>query len=138
MVTQFNHLVFYDGECGLCDCIVQYLIKIDKHEQFCFAPLNGSTAKLYLHNLPPHLKGKDSLILIEDFKVDPKNYIQSKAVFRIFWLLGGGWSIIGSLFFLPPFLFDWGYRFIARHRHQFFPQNQCFIPPSSSKDRFLP
>lgn len=28
--------------------------------------------------------------------------------------------MIGSLSFLPAFLFDWGYRLIAKNRHRFF------------------
>lgn len=47
-----EHLVFYDGECGLCDRVVQTLLKVDTHERFVFAPLQGKTAEKLLQDLP--------------------------------------------------------------------------------------
>ena len=138
MNTKFNHLVFYDGECGLCDRIVQGLIKTDKNEQFAFAPLKGVTAELYLRELPADFKGIDSLVLVEDYKINPKNYIQSRAAFRICWLLGGVWVLIGWLSFLPSFFFDWAYRIVARNRQRFFRPKSCFVPPANASERFLP
>lgn len=138
MPEQYSHLVFYDGECGLCDRVVQLLIKFDRQEQFAFAPLKGSTAALYLQDLPEDLKNIDSLILIENYAINPKIYTQSGAVFRIFWLLGGVGLLIGWLSFLPSVLFDWFYRWIARNRYRFFKNNSCFVPPKDQDGRFLP
>ncbi len=139
MEKQLIHLVFYDGQCGLCDLTVQTLLQLDKHHRFVFAPLQGTTAAHYLQSLPLELKSVDSLILIENYKSQDNHiYALSQAVFRICWLLGGGWKLAGLLAFLPPFLFDWAYRLVARNRHRFFPQTQCVLPPPNQKERFLP
>lgn len=138
MKKQGIHLVFYDGECGFCDQSVQLLLKLDKHQLFLFAPLQGETAAQHLSHLPPEFRDVDSLILIEDFKsTQSKIYLQAKAVLRICWLLGGGWMLIGWLSFLPAVLFNWAYRLVARNRHRLFPQS-CTIPSPDQKDRFLP
>lgn len=139
MDGRLSHLVFYDGECGLCDRIVQTLLKVDKHECLAFAPLQGETASRYLKDLPSEYKGVDSLILIENYHSEShKIYIRSKAAFRICWLIGGSWVLIGWLSFLPAFFFDWAYRLVAKNRHRLFPQTACILPRPDQKHRFLP
>lgn len=139
MSNQFKHLVFYDGNCGLCDRIVQIVFKEDKKQQFVFAPLQGETASKYLRNLPPEVRFSDSLILIENYQsLYPRVFILAKGALKIAWLMGLPWMLIGWLSFFPGWLFNWAYRLIANNRHRFFPQDQCFIPRSDQKDRFLP
>ncbi|MFI5343395.1 MAG: thiol-disulfide oxidoreductase DCC family protein [Chlamydiales bacterium] len=132
------HLVFYDGTCGLCDRTVQFLLRADKQKIFLFAPLQGTTAVEYLAKLPPEQKEVDSLILIENFRTShSKVYLQSKAVFRMCWLLGGWLKLIGWLSFLSASLFDWAYRFVAHHRYQWVARS-CLVPQKDQRDRFLP
>lgn len=139
MSDRLKHLVFYDGECGLCDQLVQFLLKIDRHQRFVFAPLQGETAKETLRALPEQYKNLDSLILIENFRSpQAKTYVLSQAALRICWLVGSGWVLIGWLSFLPPVLFDWAYRLVARNRHRLFPQTECMLPRPDQQDRFLP
>lgn len=138
MSERLKHLVFYDGNCGLCDRIVQFIFREDEKQLFVFAPLQGETASHYLKNLPPEVRFTDSLILIENYRSPyPRVYLLAKGGFRIAWLLGWPWTIIGWLCFLPGWFFDWAYRLVASHRHTFFPQDQCFVPPKDQKDRFL-
>ncbi len=138
MRAPFQHLIFFDGECGLCDHVVQRVLKIDHEEIFVFAPLQGQTANHYLKELPKQYKHIDSVILIENYLSDSRRlFVYSKAVFRICWLLSGPWVLMGWLSFLPSFLFDWGYRLVARYRYRLFGQ-QCFIPSKDQEGRFLP
>lgn len=45
-------IVFYDGNCGLCQRSVEYLYVSDKKAILHFAPLNGITyVKIYKSNL---------------------------------------------------------------------------------------
>ena len=133
---QKKHLVFYDGQCGLCDHVVQFLIKHDKDRIFVFAPLQGSTAKVVLKDHPSFLEQMDTLVLIENYGTDQQQiYVLGKGTFRILWLLGGFWKVIGWLSFLPSQIYDWGYRLVARNRGYFFRDKSCIVP---DKDRFLP
>jgi len=138
MNERARHLVFYDGNCGLCDRVVQFVFNEDKKQLFVFAPLQGETASHYLRNLPPEMRFTDSLILIEDYRTSPRVSILAKGALRIAWLLGWPWMLAGWLSVFPGWLFDWAYRLIAANRRWFFPQDQCFVPPAEQKDRFLP
>ncbi|CDR35111.1 thiol-disulfide oxidoreductase DCC family protein [Criblamydia sequanensis] len=136
--SPMKHLVFYDGECGFCDQVVQFLLKADKKRVFIFAPLQGKHAALALQDLPDEVKQADSIILIEDYQGEnPKVYLFGKAVFRIFWLLGGGYKALGVFYFLPAWLYNFGYRFIAKHRKKIFKPTACVIPNLKDRDRFL-
>jgi predicted DCC family thiol-disulfide oxidoreductase YuxK len=133
-----RHLVFYDGVCGLCDLAVQFILKRDKKQQFIFAPLQGKTAAKVLKDLPSSIRNEDSIILIENYgAADAKTVILGKAALRILWILGGAWSLIGSISFLPAWLYDWKYRLIARHRHRFFSKDRCVVPSEQNSHRFL-
>lgn len=133
------HLIFYDGECGFCDHWVQCFLSWDKTGQLMFAPLQGETARKLLVDLPEEYRGKDTLILIENFQSDNRRYyIMGKAVLRLFWLLGGwrAW-LLGWVSFLPSVLYDWVYRLVARNRH-FLSAPVCQLPDPKRKGRFLP
>ena len=117
-----QHLVFYDGTCGMCHQAVQFLLKHDRHGIFLFAPLQGETAALLLQKWRTVFPGADSLVLMQNYK-DPKHkqiYAFGKGALRICWLLGGLWKIPGFISFLPAGLYDWVYRWIAYRRFQWF------------------
>lgn len=134
------NLVFYDGECGLCDHLVQWLLKVDHRQQFLFAPLNGITASEKLNHLP--VKNADTMILIENYqKPNEALYIYGKAALRICWLLGGLWAVPGLISFLPAFLYNWIYWILAATRYRIFGKKlSCPLPnlPYNDKSRFLP
>lgn len=134
-----THLIFYDGTCGLCDHSVQFVLKHDVCSRFIFAPLQGKTAGERLKDLPEHLKNLDTVILIEDFQGNGERlYFLGKAALRVLWLLGGIYAVPGSLSFLPSFLYNFAYRFVARRRNRFFAKISCVIPDKGESGRFLP
>lgn len=133
-----KHLVFYDGECGFCDFVVSFLLKVDKKKLFLFAPLQGKTAAQLLADLPAEKKNQDSIVLIENYQTnDAQIYVLGKAALRILWLLGGTWAILGSLNFLPSFLYDWAYRLVAKNRKKLMAKTECRIPPKDQQNQFL-
>lgn len=94
------HLVFYDGECGLCDHVVQFLLWADRKGVFVFAPLQGETAREVLKGLPEESRGADSLVLVENYKSENAQfYLFGKGALRIAWLLGGLWGCVRGHFF---------------------------------------
>lgn len=114
-----RHLVFFDGECPLCNRSVRTISAVDRKKVFYFAPLQGKTAH---QKLPPSLlKKMGTLILIQDEgSHQERQWVEGKAVLRIGWLLGGKYALLGWLSFLPSFLFDVVYRAVAKNRHRFF------------------
>ncbi|MBA3603949.1 MAG: DUF393 domain-containing protein [Parachlamydiaceae bacterium] len=138
-MAERQHLVFYDGSCGMCHWVVQFLLKHDSNKLFVFAPLQGETAQLLLKDWRTSVPEADSLVLIENYQGSEakKIYIFGKGALRIFWLLGGFWAIPGCISFLPSFLYDWKYRWVARHRFQWFASESCLIPKTQDATRFL-
>jgi predicted DCC family thiol-disulfide oxidoreductase YuxK len=131
-----NHLVFFDDQCPFCHKQVSRLIEIDTHKRLKFAPLNGKTAADILSGPPAKLKNMNSVVLVENYDSTERNFwVRAKAIFRVHWLIGNGWGLIGIFSFLPSFLIDPFYRWYAEHRHQY----KLKMPDSPGpKDRFLP
>ncbi len=131
-----DHLVFFDDECPLCHKAVRHIIEIDEHKRFLFAPLRGETARGILAGPQKSLKSSNSLVLAENYQSTERRFwIRSHAIFRIYWLAGNGWGLVGILSFLPRWLGDFFYHWVAAHRHQFKLQIPETITPA---DRFLP
>lgn len=126
-------IVFFDGVCGLCNTLVDFLIKRDKQRKLLFAPLQGETAMKLL--LADEIKTLDTLILW----VDGEKYSKSNAVFKLFTLLGRPYSLVVFFRLFPSVLNDWCYSLIAKKRYVWFGQKtSCRIPSSSEKSVLLP
>lgn len=131
-----EHLIFYDEKCPLCCRAVKGIIEIDVDQCFRFAPLEGSTADDVLIGPQRGLRGANSLVLVENYQSTERVFwVRSQAVLRTYWLVGHGWGLIGIFSFLPGFLGDALYRWLAAHRHQFKLKREEELGP---KDRFLP
>jgi len=139
MIHQFEHLIFFDDNCPLCRASVKRIIQIDKEKLFCFAPLIGETARSILKGKHKKLLNTNSLVLVENFANKNKKYwIRSKGFFRIMWLIGGIYKMLGAFYILPAFLIDWIYKMIASYRHKISKkQNNSLFKPKEKK-RFLP
>lgn len=127
-------LVFYDGECGLCQKSVQWLLDHDSNGRLRFAPLQGSTAADTLGERD-ELADVDSIVFLEDGEL----YVRSRAAFRIASYLDPGWRWLRHLRVFPTFLTDLGYRFIAKIRYRVWGKaDVCRIPSIEERARFLP
>jgi predicted DCC family thiol-disulfide oxidoreductase YuxK len=129
----WRNLVLYDGECGFCDRLVQWLLRHDRKGILSYAPLQGETAK-------PFVSGDvDTMVFVERGDDGATRvYERSRGVFRILRRLGGIWRVISWLRVLPRFVTDAGYRLIARNRIRWFGRvESCRVPDAAVKARFL-
>ena len=131
-----EHLIFFDSECPFCHRSVARIIELDSGRHFLFAPLNGETAIDILSGPQKYLRGINSLVLVEDYQSTNRNFwTRSRGVSRVYWLIGGQWRLFGLFSFLPAWVGDWLYIWVAEHRHQF----KLKMPQEAGpKDRFLP
>ena len=129
----YRHLVFYDGECGLCDHAVQYILKKDSEKIFCFAPLQGETAARLLQD---KFKDVDSLILIENYQTKPLTYLEGEAILHICRMLPYPTRLLSAFLIVPNFITNACYRLVARHRKQLM-GTTCLLPDPNEIDRFL-
>lgn len=131
-----DHLLFFDHECPLCIRSVRHIIEHDPERRFSFAPLRGETAKEVLSGPQSFLKKAESLVVVEHWRsTDRKFWTKSRAILRVYWLIGGQWKLFGWISFLPGFLGDFIYDQISAHRHQFHLRPDREIGP---EERFLP
>jgi predicted DCC family thiol-disulfide oxidoreductase YuxK len=129
-----TRLVFFDGVCGMCSRMVDFVLARDVRGRFRFAPLQGQTSRELLG--AEASQSLDSVVLL----TREGRYHKSEAVWRIMWSLGGIWRIPACLLRLVPRLMrDWGYTFVARRRYRWFgKKDACRLPTSAERARFLP
>ncbi len=135
-----NPIVLYDGVCGLCNRLVQFLLKHDRHGRLRYASLQSDFAAKVLqrHGFDP--KDLDTLHVIENFEQPGERVLQrSDAVLRAGRELGGLWSPLASLAkIIPRPLRDLFYRFVARNRYRVFGKyDTCMLPEPNQRSRFL-
>ena len=128
-----QRVILYDGECGLCDRLVQWVLKRDRAGVFRFAALQSDWAQrfLQLHQMP--MKNFDSMVLIEDERI----FLRSYAVLQVLRGLPR-WRLAYGFIVLPHRLRDAIYAWIAWRRKKWFPTPvACGIPKPEWHDRFI-
>ena len=137
METYPEHLVLFDGECGLCDKSVQFLLNKDTSGILYFSPLQGDLAHTLLSE-HTHLKELDSILYVRTQKECTEIFAHSSAVSEICSVLPAPWSWLRIISWIPKFLRDFGYRLVAKHRLRFFGKAPaCRIPSPEEQQRFL-
>jgi predicted DCC family thiol-disulfide oxidoreductase YuxK len=134
-----GRLVLYDGACGFCDALVQWLLPRDPAGRFQFAPLAGPTAQALLARHPEVPAGLDSLLYVTGLAAEEQVHWESRAAFLIFSDLGYPWAVLAWPRILPRFITDFGYRIFARLRYRVFGRlDACRVPGPEERARFLP
>lgn len=126
-------IIFFDGECNLCNAFVDLMLTIDTEQKFYLAPLQGETAKQYLPPLPTEPKAW----AIAYF--DGEKTVQaSDACLAICEELGGIWQFFRLFRPLPQNFRDFLYRMIASNRYRWFGKRTCRPINSDKPSPFLP
>ncbi len=120
-----NLVIFFDGDCPLCNQAVRLIHKYDKGDKFYYSPLDSSFARL---NLPAKYLALDTI----QFKVADKIFIRSDAVIEILNILFS--TKLFNLFkILPKFMRDGLYITIARLRYKLFKKKNSHFHVSLEK-----
>ncbi|MDQ1727942.1 MAG: hypothetical protein QOD33_67 [Pyrinomonadaceae bacterium] len=131
--------MLYDGVCGLCNRLVQFLLKRDTHDRFRFASLQSDfTAQvLRRHGLDP--ADLDTVYVIRDFGQTRERLLtRSDAVLFMLNRLGGIWRVTALGRVLPRALRDLVYKLVARNRYRVFGKHEsCMLPEPQHRQKFL-
>ncbi|MDB4502157.1 MAG: DUF393 domain-containing protein [Akkermansiaceae bacterium] len=128
-VVEEELIVFFDGDCLLCQGAVKWLNRLDGEDRLKFAPLQGETAKNYEID-----RSDDSMAFAEQGVI----YRASEAARRAFWHAGGGGAFIaGFLTLLPVTLRNWGYQWVARNRKRLVKSEACGLPEEGMREKML-
>ena len=140
MSLLMTSVVFYDGVCGLCNRLVRFLLRRDRHGRLLFAPLQGEHARVALAEHRADPAELDTVYVLADRNFPSQRVLsRSRAVLHALEQLGGGWRMAAKAAGLVPApLADLLYRVVAKTRYRVFGQmTSCPVPPLEWRDRFL-
>src|SRR5262245_22155458 len=97
-MTDNQPIVLYDGVCGLCNRLVQFLLKRDKNNRLKFASLQSEFARGVLSRHGIDATDLDTLHVIENYEKEEERVLdRSDAILRAGYELGGLWSTGATL-----------------------------------------
>jgi len=124
-------VVFFDGECGMCNQSVRRLVRWDRQAILQFAPLQGELAQK--HDLAGYLTGdRASMVMLDEGS--GQIWAHSDGLLQIFRVLGGPWRLLLIFGWLPSPIRDRMYRWVAGHRRRWFGNGR---PVCEIEDRTL-
>lgn len=138
--TEPHPILLYDGVCALCNRLVQFVLKRDRRDRFCFASLQSDFAATILarHGINP--QSLDTVYLVQDpGQPDERLLARNEAVREVLNALGPFsrlWAAFLGL--LPQTLRDWQYNLVARNRYRLFGKYEtCPLPQPADRHKFL-
>ena len=129
-----TRIIFYDGECRLCNGIVKFVLKRDRKKIFKFARVQGDFAKQVLDAEQTSTSDWNSFILLQGGKI----HMKSRAALLLFTQLGWEWKWFYLGWLIPGYFRDALYDYIANHRYRWFGKEQsCLLPGKEWNERFI-
>lgn len=128
-----KHIVFFDGECGVCNFWVQWILERDQKDQFMFASLQSDFGQKFLSE-----RGLETKVFNTMYLWKPNQYylIKSRAVLQIANLLGGIYKASAIAKLIPAFLSDKVYDVISKNRMKLANQ-KCYLPTPHQRKKFI-
>jgi len=135
-------LVLYDGECGLCNRSIRWLLRRDSHDRLRFAPSSDPRAVEILgqHGFTSPNASPDTIVVLRYVGTPLEDMlVRSNAVLACLRALPQPWPVAAALLRLIPRPFrELGYRQVARWRYRFFGRlATCPLPSTEEQRHFL-
>jgi len=128
-------IILFDGVCNLCDSLVRYIISRDKNDVFRFVSIQSELGNRIMKHIGLDSKTLDTIVLYEPRLA---YYTKSNAVMEIAKHLGGPASLLSAFWFIPKFLRDPIYEFVAKNRYKWYgKKTECMVPSERLKKKFL-
>lgn len=125
-------IVFFDGVCGMCNSIVDFLIREDRNDALLFTPLQGTTAQEKLDK--KDVEDLNTIAYYRDGKVTKK----SSAVLQLLTDMGGIWKLAFVFKIVPRFIRDFIYDTVSKNRYKWFGKKAaCRMPTKEERMKFL-
>ena len=161
-IPMSHSILLYDGVCGLCNRLVQFILRRDPSGTFRFASLQSALAADILARHGKDAAKLDGVYVVIDYGHPREQLLaRSDAVIFVLKNLGANaldsvrtgepavptqpkparafWQFTGFVLqLLPRWLRDWGYGVIARNRYRVFGRHAtCPLPTGETRSRFL-
>jgi predicted DCC family thiol-disulfide oxidoreductase YuxK len=137
--TSSHPIVLYDGVCGLCNRLNQFLLKRDQHDRFRFASLQSKFADTLLKRHGKDPTDLDTFYVAIDYGEPGERLLsRSDGILYVVTQLDGVWKLAGAGRVVPKFLRDAMYRLVARNRYRVFGKYEsCMMPDPQHRHKFL-
>lgn len=137
--TNSNTLVLYDGVCGLCNGLNQFLLKRDSNDQFRFASLQSEFSASLLKRYDINAVDLDTVYVVAGYGQPSQRLLaRSDAILHVLGRLGGAWGLLRIGRALPKSLRDALYNGVARNRYRVFGKyDVCLMPEERYRKKFL-
>jgi predicted DCC family thiol-disulfide oxidoreductase YuxK len=134
-----RHLILFDGVCGLCSRLNQFVLPRDHARVFAFAPLQGELARALVARHGKNPDDLDTFLVVVDHGGPGERVLaRARAALFVLGALGWPWALAGVLGVLPTRLLDAIYRAVARRRYAWFGRvSACARPTPEQRARFL-
>jgi predicted DCC family thiol-disulfide oxidoreductase YuxK len=134
-----NPIVLYDGVCGLCNRLVQFLLKRDKQDLLRYAALQSDFAAKVLNRHGLETKDLDTVHVILNYEEpDERVLARSDAILEVVNKLGGVRRIAMLGKVVPRPIRDWVYKLVAQNRYRMFGKFEtCMLPEPRHRAKFL-
>jgi predicted DCC family thiol-disulfide oxidoreductase YuxK len=131
--------VLYDGVCGLCNSLLQFLLTHDRRGVFAFASLQSATGRAVVDDFGGNPTELTSFYVLADYRTrHSRIFARSQAALFVVGQLGWPWKAAVIARILPTALLDRAYNAIARNRYRLFGRfDQCLAPHPEFRGRFV-
>ena len=127
-------VLFFDGECNLCNSTIDFVIRRDRHRRFRYATLGSAAANRLLPDDLPEKHNLESFILLDKDGI----FVRSEASLRVARQLPFPWKLLAALLVIPAAWRNPTYRYIARRRYELFGKRAtCRVPTDAERGLFL-
>ena len=114
-------VLFYDGDCPLCNRVVTFILNHEKDSEILFASLDSAFANEFLRNHPSYIVDEETVYFFDGEQL----YSKSTAVLKLLTFLKGYLFVLRLGWLLPRGLRDTVYDFVAKRRKRIF--KECTV-----------
>ncbi|MGC9341817.1 MAG: thiol-disulfide oxidoreductase DCC family protein [Bacteroidales bacterium] len=132
--SEVKDIVFFDGYCHLCSGSVSFILKYEKEPKLYFSSLQSDFAKKNIPEFISENKDPESVILYKAGEI----YSHSDAALQISRYLRSPLKYLYFFRYVPRFMRDGIYKFIAKNRYRIFGKRAfLYYPESDYSHRFI-
>jgi len=126
-------ILFYDGNCGICNLWIKFIIHLDEKNHLFFSSFSSDLANNIFVNKHELISNPSTVVLVTDKHV----YTQSTAILNAL-ILNMKWKKMSFLLlYVPRIIRDILYFIISKLRNNILRNQYCYIPPEHVKNRFI-
>jgi predicted DCC family thiol-disulfide oxidoreductase YuxK len=116
-------ILFYDGDCALCNRVVTFILNHEKESKILFSALDTAAANEFLSKDPSYKREEDTVYFFDGNQL----YSKSTAVLKLLPFLKGYLFVLRLGWLFPKGLRDKIYDEVAKRRQRIF--KECKVDP---------